>query len=179
MKLSLSPRARVSKGFGLLEVILVFAIVIGAAAVVFTVFQSARPSANAANEASNLSTIATNLKSTFGISHNYARLDTQQANFAGAIPKSMAVGTTAAESQWGPVTIGGKAATATKPSTFGVTYTSVPSDTCFKLVAGVEGFFDDINVYGKSVFVSGKPINSKILKQCAGASVVNIVFTGH
>jgi len=53
------------RGFGLLEVILVFAIVIGAAAVVFTVFQSAQRAASVDHDRQMVETIATNIMSVF------------------------------------------------------------------------------------------------------------------
>lgn len=64
---------RRSKAFGLLEVILVFAIVIGAAAAVFTVFGFANASseANAIVDQTNL--VAANLRaSPWGVAHNFS-----------------------------------------------------------------------------------------------------------
>ena len=181
MKSFSSFKARASKGFGLLEVILVFAIVIGAAAVVFTVFQSAKPSADASNEASNLTTIATNLKSTYGINHNYpTSLGNPDAIKAKAIPSSMiAADGSTVSSQWGAVTVAGKG------PTFTITYAGVPSDACAKFVSGVAGFFPDgigtgtagaTNILANGVFATGQPIAA-----CAGtsgASTVTVSFTG-
>jgi len=176
-----------SKGFGLLEVILVFAIVIGAAAVVFTVFQSAKPSADASNEGSNVSTIATNLKSTYGISNSYAGMTKANAISAKAIPSSMTDGTLITSS-WGDVDVKAAGAAAgvcaTAGRCFDITYNAVPTDTCAKLVQGVAGFFDDIQVGGASVLDSttGKPSSTNIVSKCAGtsgASTVDVDFFGH
>ena len=79
--LSSSRQARRDHGFGLLEVILVFAIVIGAAAVVFSVFQSAKPTSDAANEVSNYATIVGNLKTTYGIHRVYTGITPELALF--------------------------------------------------------------------------------------------------
>lgn len=181
-----SLKKRAAKGFGLLEVILVFAIVIGAAAVVFTVFQSAKPSADASNEGSNISTIATNLKSTFGVNHDYSGVTNAAAVQAKAVPTSMISGTATApvvQSQWGTVTLTGAAATTTTPSQFTIDYTTVPTDTCAKLVSGVQGFFDSVSVGGAPVSANGQPTTStSIITQCAGASgasSVDVRFVGH
>jgi type II secretory pathway pseudopilin PulG len=67
------------KAFGLLEVILVFAIVIGAAAVVFTVFNGANGSANAARVVDETNLIAANVRSSpWGMSHDYSTLPAGQ-----------------------------------------------------------------------------------------------------
>lgn len=144
-----------TKGFGLLEVILVFAIVIGAAAVVFTVFQSAKPSADASNEGSNISTLATNVKSTYGINGDYAGLDLSGAIAAKAVPASMVTAPDAASNSWGgdvDVAVNG-----TNSRLFDITYNAVPADVCTKLVAGVAGFFPKgISVAGTDVMTNGK-----------------------
>jgi type II secretory pathway pseudopilin PulG len=179
MKFSPSIKKRNTKGFGLLEVILVFAIVIGAAAVVFTVFQSAKPSADASNEASNLSTIATNLKSTFGINHDYSGVTNTTAIAAKAIPTSMVSGTAGVQSEWGPVTLTGVAQTATTPSTYNIVYADVPSDTCAKFVTGVSGFFPNITVgTGTADVVAGVVNSTNIITDCGAASTVSITFSG-
>ena len=172
------------KGFGLLEVILVFAIVIGAAAVVFTVFQSAKPSADAASEGSNISTIATNLKSTFGISHDYSGVSDITAVEAKAIPASMVSGTTAApvvSSQWGAVTLSGVAAAAGVPSEYTISYATVPDDTCAKLVSGLAGFFTDVQVNGATVFSAPGVVSEALLMPACstnGAAGETVAFIG-
>lgn len=180
MKFSPSIKKRVTKGFGLLEVILVFAIVIGAAAVVFTVFQSAKPSADASNEASNLTTLATNLKSTYGINHDFSGVSNANAILAKAVPAPMVSGTNIV-SQWGAVTVAPVAADKTE---YTITYAGVPTDTCAKFVSGVAGFFPTAigttaggtDIMANGVFASGQPVTA-----CAGASAattVTVSFTG-
>ena len=175
-----------TKGFGLLEVILVFAIVIGAAAVVFSVFQSAKPSADASNEASNLTTIAANLKSTFGMNNSYVGLTRPLAIQAKAIPTSMIKNGTAIATTWGAV---GVAAASAIPGTpcaqagrcFDLRYTAVPTDTCAKLIQGVAGYFDDVQINSVSLFTNGQVDSSKVVSNCAGtaSAPVNIDFMGH
>jgi type II secretory pathway pseudopilin PulG len=72
--MSASLRVR-HRGFGLLEIILVFALIIGASAIVFTVYTSAQSSADATHEAERLEAIAASLTgSSLGIQHNYSPL---------------------------------------------------------------------------------------------------------
>lgn len=62
----LTPVAKVwRRGFGLLEIILVFAIVIGAAAVVFTVFSSAQHRADTEHDRELVRTLGANLSTLF------------------------------------------------------------------------------------------------------------------
>jgi type II secretory pathway pseudopilin PulG len=140
-----------TRGFGLLEVILVFAIVIGAAAVVFTVFQSAKPSADAANEVDHATLIASNIKSVLGTygTNNYVGLNTTQAIASKAIPASMisADGTTI-NSTWGPITVdfdggNGTGLCATSGHCFDVAFYKVPANACFKFVVGMKNFYPD------------------------------------
>lgn len=66
---------RRSRAFGLLEVILVFAIVIGAAAVVFTVFGFAHGASEASELAEETNLVAANLRtSPWGIAHDYSTI---------------------------------------------------------------------------------------------------------
>ena len=66
---------RKSRAFGLLEVILVFAIVIGAAAIVFTVFGFAHGASEASELADETNLVAANLRaSPWGMAHDYSTI---------------------------------------------------------------------------------------------------------
>jgi len=67
-------RAR-SAGFGLLEVILVFAVILGAAGVIFSVFHSAQVSAQASSETQFVRTASADAHSVF-LNHNYVGIST-------------------------------------------------------------------------------------------------------
>ncbi len=82
-----SLHRRKSRAFGLLEVILVFAIVIGAAAVVFTVFTGANGSANADRVVAQTDLIAANIRtSPWGMNHDYSTLPTNGQYIPGIFP---------------------------------------------------------------------------------------------
>lgn len=133
-------RARQGRGFGLLEVILVFAIVIGAAAVVFSVFQSAKPSADVDVEVNHTTTIIGNLRSVFSPQHVYTGLNNTLAIQAKAVPNDMidpANPTTGIQSQWGAVTLApSTCANLTNGRTM-LTYAAVPVDACMKYASGI------------------------------------------
>lgn len=176
------------KGFGLLEVILVFAIVIGAAAVVFSVFQSAKPSADAANEAQLTSTIAANLRSTFGINHDYTGLTTTTAIDAKVIPASMVQPDGTLRNEWGQVQL---AAWYANPRQFDINMNYIPLSACAKFIAGLAPSFDDVLVAGSgpsdtggSVFTNGKLDMAKLNTWCSGSgssdgATVGADFIGH
>lgn len=140
------------RGFGLLEVILVFAIVIGAAAVVFTVFQSAKPSADASAEVEHAQLIASNVKSAFGTTTTsaYSTLSTALAIKGKTIPTSMvAADGVSANSAWGAVTVdfdGGNGTyglCTTSGHCFDIAFYGVPVDACLKFVTGLVASFPD------------------------------------
>lgn len=164
-----------SRGFGLLEVILVFAIVIGAAAVVFSIFQSAQPSADAANEASVLTTLVANTRQAYG--GNYAVIVQSDVIKAQAAPASMVSGGTGLVSQWGTVTVG--RAGGADPHHFWVTYANVPTDVCTKLVSGVAAYFPaGIKVGTTAVMDSqGQLLSGQPMAACGLATTAKIVFT--
>lgn len=143
MDVSRGPWRRLS-GFGLLEVILVFAIVIGAAGVVFSVFQSAHPSAEAAAEVDDLNTLLGNLRSTWGIQHDYSPLNTNgnaQAIAAHAVPASMIQANTIVNVWGGQVEVVGAYGENGK---FVVVEHGISADACVKFVSGVAPSVDDV-----------------------------------
>lgn len=182
-------RAR-SRAFGLLEVILVFAIVIGAAAATFAVFTPANASAKASDTAARANTILANLRaSPWGLAHNYSGLSPDLAVKAGVVPRSMVVDgnpTTA----YGPIWVGQYYASNRK---FDLNMNNIPDSgaECSKLLAafGTVGL-DDILVAGSgpmdmggSVFTNGKLDMTKVTYWCSGENTssgsVGIDLIGH
>lgn len=166
-----SLKGRTSRGFGLLEVILVFAIVIGAAAVTFSVYQSAKPTADIANAVAKMTTITGNLKSTFGVNHSYRGISTQLAIQAQAIPADMVTDATHAHSQWGSLNV-----YMTSNTQFALVYANVPSDACTKLVMAIQNLYRDVTVKGTPVIANGVVDTNAIVTQCgAGPAGIAII----
>lgn len=134
-------RPRSSRGFGLLEVILVFAVLAGAGVVVFDQFQSAQARANAHVQAENARTAMGNLQSTLGASHNYSALPTgyfgsapPSSAAATFFPKGMLQADGSIMSPWGSVTLNNYrdsfAYGLASNSQYVMVFNNVPQDEC-------------------------------------------------
>lgn len=143
-----SPRHR--RGFGLLEVILVFALLIGAGVAVFDVFRSAQASAEATDTNERLNTLAANARATFG--HDYSPLFDAYSTASGfngpaaltLLQKVYTVnGTTATGPDGSTVTVNAwrDSFTLNAPdgSMFLITISNIGKDSCAKLLAAVVG----------------------------------------
>lgn len=86
-----SPFFRRPRGFGLLEVILVFALVIGASAITFSVFSPANSSSRVAESATHLNLIRGNVMSAFPL-NRYTNLDTTTAVKGRLVPAALVNG---------------------------------------------------------------------------------------
>lgn len=163
------------KGFGLLEVILVFAIVIGAAAVTFTVFSSSNASAEAANQTEAMNVVVANIRALHP-NHDYSDLyDTAQANPEAYFPTSMIGADGVPHTPWSPILVGPYYKNSRQ---FDVNQNFVPNDgaACAKYISamGTVGF-DEILVGGSSptdlggsVLTNGKLDMDKVNHWCSG-----------
>lgn len=169
---SLFKSLGVQRGFGLFEIMLVLALVIGAGAITFGVFSSAQKSGEAANEIVLLSTIAANVKSVYGVRHDYSTLSTSAAIRAKVIPKTMIQGTKI-YNQWGyAITLGPDPEDSSR---FRIAYGKVPPENCSKFISGLAPFFDDITIATGAV-VTNKVVNYPLLvRECTGGST-NVTF---
>lgn len=162
-----------SRAFGLLEVILVFALILGAGAITFSVFASAKGSADADQLAQQMNLIAANLRTVY-VNHDYAGLNTDTAVKSGAVPPAMiqdGVPTTA----YGPITI---SAFFSNSRQVDINFNYVPSDgaECSKLLATLAQSADDLLVAGSgpediggSVKPGGKLDMDQVGFWCSGA----------
>lgn len=184
------PHYRRRRGFGLLEVILVFAIVIGAAAVVFAVFQSANASSNASTVNEQINTVIANLRtSPWGMSHNYGSMPTNALVTAHLAPPAM-IQNGEAVTPYGPILV---APWYDNPMQFDINLNHIPDlgGECSKVVAGFGAMgFDDILVAGSgpsdtggSVYTNGKLDMSKVAHWCSGLNTsdasVGMDLVGH
>jgi type II secretory pathway pseudopilin PulG len=124
-----SPWAR--PGFGLLEVILVFALVIGAGAVVFTVFQSASLRHRASTTIEQVNTVVANVQSsTFAAPDQSASLTNDQAIKAGILTPGLQT-----NAFGGAIEV--NADPASVPREFRVVIRNVPREACPDLLTSV------------------------------------------
>jgi type II secretory pathway pseudopilin PulG len=174
-------RGRKNPGFGLLEVILVFAIVIGAAAVVFSVFQSAQPSAEVDAEINRTTTIIGNLRSVFSPQHVYTGLTNTLAIQAKAVPSDMidpAHPATGIQSQWGTVTLGPSTCASISNGCIMLTYASVPAEACMKYASGILPAIPNAYVFINNVGTSSAngQINMGALAQTCNQAANSIMI---
>ncbi|KRE90863.1 hypothetical protein ASG87_01620 [Frateuria sp. Soil773] len=189
------PRVRMkrrSRAFGLLEVILVFAIVIGAAAVTFTVFSSASASSGAAKTADQLNLLAANLRaSPFGLAHDYTGLSNDSALKGAIFPANLLV-------DGKPNTDYGLIQTAPwykSKAQFDININNIPQAgaECTKLLMALgNSGYDDVIVGdsdpgfmgGDSILTGGKLDMSKVTFWCSGDNTpsgpsVGVDIIGH
>lgn len=142
--LSLSP-PRARAGFGLLEVILVFVLVIAAAAVTFVMFESARPSADVNTATANLSSLTSNIKGAYGIGHSYQGLSATGLIQNKLVPTAMVNGTSLQNFWSGGVLVNDSGAS-DRYQHFIITYEGVPANACLKFALGAAPYFSDVSV---------------------------------
>lgn len=178
------------QGFGLLEVILVFALVIAAAAGTFAVFQSANASSNASTVTEQVNTVIANLRtSPWGMAHDYTTMPLNALVAANLAPPAM-IQNGQAVTPYGPILV---APWYHNPRQFDINFNNIPDlgGECSKVIAafGAMGF-DDILVAGSgpsdlggSVYTNGKLDMSKVAHWCSGLNTsdasVGMDLVGH
>lgn len=171
-------------GFGLLEVILVFALVIGAAAITFTAFQSARPSADSDRATSDLTVLAANIKGVYAAGGNYSGIDTARLIQNGLVPTAMIdANKTGLMSTWERAVVVTPEA-ASLGRRFVIAYQGIPADACAKFLLGASPYFEDVSLSsnasdpGTPVRVSNGPVNGNtVATACAGNGPFVAFFT--
>ena len=149
-----------TKGFGLLEIILVIALVIAAGAVVFTVFESAQPSSEASHATEDLTVLAADIKGAYAVGHDYAAVDTAALIRNRLVPASMVNSAgTGLVGLWNgqPVTIVPE--TASPSPRFVIVYEGISAEACVKFIQGAAPYFEDVAV-GTSASGPGTPVRT-------------------
>lgn len=173
---------RSSRGFGLLEVILVFAIVIGAAAIVFTVFQSAQPSSDSNKATSDMTVLAANIRSTYLVGSDFTGLNNALVLKGGLVPKPMiSADGSSIVGAWGPPVTVQPDPTNRK---FQIVYQGVPASACMKFVLGAGPYFEDASVglnatsAGTPVRTNSQPIDPAVAAAaCGQGDPLVVIFT--
>lgn len=149
-----------TKGFGLLEIILVIALVIAAGAVVFTVFGSAQPSSEASHATEDLTVLAADIKSAYAVGHDYAAVNTPGLIKNKLVPASMVNGAgTGLVGLWDGQSVSIVPETASPSLRFVIVYEGIPADACVKFIQGAAPYFEDVAV-GSSPGGPGTPVRT-------------------
>lgn len=190
MLTALPSRRSRSRAFGLLEVILVFALVLGAGAITFSVFASAKGSADADQTAAQMNLIAANLRTIY-VNHDYSGLTTELGVKAGAVPPAMITTDGVPSTAYGPIII---SESFRGPRFFDINFNYVPTDgaECSKLLATLARSADDLLVAGSGPEDTGGSVMgpdgrvdmTKVGFWCSGentsdGSTVGIDLIGH
>jgi prepilin-type N-terminal cleavage/methylation domain-containing protein len=173
-----SPRK--AKGFTLLELLLVVAIVAIALAVLFFLFGKVQSKSTAQTEAQNLVTMAADVKGLFSPQGNFTNINDQVLVQNNVPPTGMVSGTNIVNGWGGAVTV---AAAGTGDSEATFQYDGVPTgDSCSGFVQGAQSAFSTITVNGQTVkdVTTGAQFSAATLgAACNGANggTVSVVYT--
>jgi type II secretory pathway pseudopilin PulG len=135
---------RFHRGFGLLEVILVFALVIGAAGVVFTVFQSTQPSADSSRATSSLTLLSANIKGAYAAGGDYSTISVSGLIKNNLVPQDLLTPAgTALIGVWQqPILV--------QPTADNhhvtIVYEGIPQVACVKFILGAAPYFPTVSL---------------------------------
>lgn len=169
------------QGFSMVELMLVFAIILGLAAMVFYVYPKVQESRIATEEQTNLTALQAGVKSVYQGKANYASLTTQILLDAQVVPNNMVTGTDIVN-RWrevvavAPATLAG----GTANNGFSFTYTGVSQAACTKLAVSLGATFDIVNINGTDAKAFGALDTDEAVAtaQCAGGLANNtMVFS--
>lgn len=189
---SVSFNRNTSKGFSLIELLLVLGVLAILLVAAFVVYPQVRDRNQANTEASNLTSVKAGINNLYAAKGgNYTGLTTTVANQARVFPASMNQGTYTGDtitSSWGgevDVAVNDAATTAAvtpngviAPNrSFTITYASVPSGVCLPLVSSAANNFQGVTVGSTNVLTSTGFDPAAAATACANNPT--IVFTSN
>lgn len=162
-----------SRGFTVIELLIVIAIIVAAVVAVVNRVQSARQSSQVNAEAGNLSAIVSKIESSFSGRPNYAGATTALLLAQGGFPAQMVNAGTVSHVWGGTVAV----AAGTGNTSVDITYSAVPSAACIELVSNVSRSYNEITV-GTTRTKNGAAIADLTATQtaCTAAATVNVIF---
>jgi prepilin-type N-terminal cleavage/methylation domain-containing protein len=165
---------RKQRGFTLVELAVVLAIIVLAAAGIIARQRSASQTAQVQAEAGNLQAVIGKINSTFAGRTSYAGATTEFLLAQGAFPTSMVSGTNVVNTWNGAVTV----APGTGNTSVDITYGGVPTAACIELVANASRAYRSVTVGSKVVKTTAQAEADLDATQtaCSGASTVALIF---
>lgn len=186
---SVSFNRNTSKGFSLIELLLVLGVLAILLVAAFVVYPQVRDRNQANTEVSNLTSIKANINNLYASrGGNYADLETSTAVQARALPSSMVGGNfvsgTPAAAWGGAVDVGSAAdpanAAPANARTFGIQYTNVPEGVCLGLVSGAATNFTQVSVGGSNLITNNQFDPAAAAEACGGtAGPKTIIFSSN
>ncbi len=166
------------RGFTLMEMLLVIAIIGAFVYFMFNLFGESRDSASAirtANRVANIIADTTDLLS--GQADTTACVDATVIS-NGAIPDEMVSGTSISNSYGGDVTLASGGLGGASANACVLTFEDVPQDDCSRIVRRTEQLADRISVDGTNVKRYGRDLDiSSLGTQCSSANQLDLVWT--
>lgn len=172
---------RKNKGFTLVEILLVVGFIALAGIGIYTIYGKVQVSNQANTESRNLDTLRAGVKSMYGGNPNFTGLTNTVANQSRLTPDSMRTATiTEIINTFGgqvviaPVGLGGGT-----NNGFRITYPSVPSAVCSKLVTSAGSQFNQVTVNGVVVRAFGTSVPMDVAAtagNCNALDTIQILF---
>ena len=142
-----------SKGFTLVELMLVFAVIAGLSATVYIVYQKVNVSSRVTAEVDKIKVLYQGIDSMFASSDSFVNLGVNGASAlinSKVAPPSMISGTSLVNIYGGTVTVGvaNLPASSTQNKYYKIDYPGVPKSDCAKIIAGIGLVFNQISING-------------------------------
>ena len=134
--------SRKQRGFTLIELAVVVAIIVAAAAGIIARRNAVEQTAKIQTESGNLTAIIGKINSTFAGRTNYSGVSTSLLLAQGAFPTSMVDGSNVVNLWQGLVTVNAGAGN----TSIDITYNDVPTSACIELVANTSRSYNEITV---------------------------------
>jgi type II secretory pathway pseudopilin PulG len=178
MKLNLRKK---SKGFTLVEILLVVGFIALASIGIYAVYNKVTTTSKANEENRNLQTLKTGIKQLYGNQGTFTGLTETVIRNSRLAPQQMNTGTAG-----GLINMFGGSVTIA-PLTFGsfsgfrITSNEIPGDVCVKLVAATSGTFEQITAAGTIVKPIGanNPPNPATITTACNADKVTMLFDSY
>ncbi|WP_019583725.1 type 4 pilus major pilin [Thioalkalivibrio sp. ALE16] len=174
---TLNARARKSKGFTLIEVLIVLAIGAGILFAVFAAVSKVQGKAVAKEASETLNLMVADTRALYRSQGNFNNIDAETLVNNNVPPRSMVNGSDII-SPWNTAIAVDEATINTTNDAVRFTYPDVPRDDCTGFVQAAEGSFTRVEVGGSVVKDVGQTMEVATLGQaCSSADFVDIAFT--
>lgn len=170
----LKKQIKMKKGFSLTDFILWLGLVGVVLAGIFLLYPQARLYMKVNDEKQNIAAIRTGIESLYAGNQNYSGINTTLLIKTGAIPSSLILNNSSIMNSFGGVVnvVAGTKLNGNKG--FTITYPSVPSKECSRIVNSISDSYDEIGVGTAGNLKSGQnaanPTSTAVINSCASNS---------
>lgn len=167
-----------SKGFGLVETLLVLGAIGALSLGIYMVLSPATAIAQAKTEQDNLRQLSGAVERSMGLIGTFEAVSASRVVADGLAPEKM-TRTGSMVTAWGANVSLRPSSVSSANDAFVVTYPSTPSDVCVRLASAVASSTYDIRVNGNSVFSSGNVDPNRVAEGCSQTSAAQMEFVYH